>query len=119
MTTISFSMLVTDAQKDGVVSAINTLTPEYTVGFSRKVCADDPGVTWETPASHWYTNGSSIDASIVAEWQDAIAAAGVEDALHGVVIFTIQQPDPDFDYLNWATINLGSKGLRLVPDPDW
>lgn len=116
MTKIAFAMLVTDAQKDGVIAAIEALTPQYTVGFSRKVCADEPGVTWETEATHWYTNGASIDSDIVVQWQDVIDVAQPGDPLHGVVIFTVQNHD---DFVAWANVNLGSKGLRFVPDPDW
>ena len=106
--TTTVAILVTDAQRDAVASAINDLTPEYTIGFIRPVAALGPGTTWETPASHWYTNASSVPEEVITAWQEAAPS------LTGVVMFVAINAD---NPLEWAYSNLASQGLQFVPDP--
>jgi hypothetical protein len=106
--TITVAILVTDAAKDAVVAAVNALTPEYTIGFARKVCPIDPAPTWETPATHWYTNGESVPESVVATWQTALPE------MEGVVYWLAYNSS---NSLEWAYTNMASEGLMFVPDP--
>lgn len=104
------AMLVTDAQKTATETVINDLTPEYTIGFLRKVCALDPVPTWQTPHTHWYMNASAVPNDVLAKWQEAAPD------LDGVIMFTATNAD---NPLEWAYSNMGSQGLMFVPDnPD-
>lgn len=101
------AILVIDAEKTAVIAAVNALTPEYTIGFSRKVAVAG-ALTWETAPSHWYTNASAVPDDVLRAWQEAAPN------LDGVVMFTaINAANP----LEWAHSNLGSQGLAFVPDP--
>lgn len=113
MTIIAAALIVTAARKTAAQAAIADLTPDYTVGFSRQCCAIGPGVTWETPATHWYANGSAVDSAYVQAWQDAVDAAGPSDPLNGLIIFTAQNAANAYA---WALTNLESQGLQFVPD---
>lgn len=106
--TTTVAILVTDAAKDAVTNAVNELTPEYTIGFARACAAINPAMTWEEPATHWYTNASSVPDDVVAAWQDAAPS------LTSVVMFVaINAINP----LDWAYSNLASQGLQFIPDP--
>lgn len=114
MTQLTVALIVTDARKSAVEAAIAALTPDYTVGFLRPCCAlTEPAPTWETPPTHWYANATAVDAAIVSDWQDAVDAAGLGDALNGLVLFTAQNA---VDAVGWAQSNLASEGLRFAPD---
>ena len=102
------AMLVTDAQKLAVETAVNELTPEYTIGFIRKIAALDPAITWETPQTHWYLNAQSVPDIVVAAWQTFAATAT------GLILFIAVNAD---NPLEWAYSNLASQGLQFVPDP--
>lgn len=106
---ITVALLVTDAQKDSVTATVNDLTPEYTIGFIRKVAPIDPVPTPSTPATHWYTNGQSVPDAVVSAWQAAIPD------LEGLIMFTATNAD---NALGWAVSNLESQGLMFVPDPE-
>lgn len=104
------AMLVTDAQKTATETAVNDLTPEYTIGFLRKVCPIDPAPTWQTPHTHWYMNASAVPNDVLAKWQEAAPD------LDGVIMFTATNAD---NPLEWAYSNMASQGLMFVPDnPD-
>ena len=113
MTILAAALIVADAKKAGAIAAIADLTPEYTVGFQRACCAPGPGVTWETPATHWYSHGAQVDTIYVQAWQDAVEAAEPSDPLYGLIIFTAQNADNAYV---WALSNLESQGLQFVPD---
>lgn len=104
----TIAILVTDAEKDTVTTMLNELTPEYTVGFVRKVAA--LGATdWQTPASHWYTNAQNVPDEVVTAWQTAASTAA------GIIMFTAINADNAFQ---WAQSNLASQGLMFVPDQE-
>lgn len=105
--TTTVAILVTDAVKNAGALAVNDLTPEYTIGFIRPVAALGPGTTWETPATHWYTNASSVPDDVVSAWQEAVPS------LTGIVMFVAINAD---NPLEWAYSNLASQGLQFVPD---
>lgn len=105
--TATVAILVTDAQRDAVTLAVNDLTPEYTIGFIRKVAAINASITWEEPATHWYTNASSVPDDVVSAWQEAAPS------LTGVVMFVAINAD---NPLEWGYSNLASQGLQFVPD---
>lgn len=114
MTTLNVALIVTDARKAAVEAAIATLTPEYTVVFSRPCCAlSEPSPTWQTPATHWYANASAVAMEYAEAWQHAVGTAGPVDALHGLILFTAQNAENAY---GWALTNLGSQELRFVPD---
>lgn len=114
--TLTVAMLVTDANKAGVISAINALTPNYTINFLRGCCSSsEPNPTWQTPPTHWYNNASAVDIAIVGAWQAAVDDADPGDALYGLKIFTGQNIT---NALGWAGTNLASQGLMLVPDEE-
>lgn len=103
------AMLVTDAQKSATETALNTLTPEYTISFARKVAPIDPAPTWQTAPTHWYMNASAVPDDALAAWSAAAPT------LDGVVMFTAINAENE---LGWAYSNLGSQGLMFVPDPE-
>ncbi|GEM_PF-2269726 len=103
------AMLVTDAQKSNVETFINDLTPEYTIGFIRKVCPIDPEPTWETAHTHWYASNSVVPAEVLAAWQEAAPT------LEGFIMFTAINAD---NPLEWAYSNMASQGLMFLPDPE-
>jgi len=113
MPTLAAALIVSDAKKAAAVAAITALTPDYTVGFSRACCAPGPDVTWETPASHWYSHGAQADTVFIEAWQDAVAEAEPSDPLYGMIIFTAQNAS---NAVAWAQTNLESQGLQFVPD---
>jgi hypothetical protein len=100
-------MLVSDGQKGAVTSDINSLTPEYTVGFARGCAAIDPSMTWDEVPTHWYSNASSVPDETLAAWQ---AYAAETPALIMFVAFNADNP------FEWAISNLGSQGLQFIPD---
>lgn len=115
MSDLTVAMLVTDAKRASVISAINALTPAYTIGFIRQCCAADTvDPTWQTPATHWYNNSTAVDLGIVEAWQQAVANAEPPDPLYGLIIFTAQNAA---DAVGWAMSNLASQNLMFVPDP--
>lgn len=117
MAEITVALLVTDAKRQAVIDALEAITPIYTMGFIRPCCAIGPGLTWQTPPTHWYANMTAVETSIVQDWQDATAAATVpEDALHGFIIFTAQNA---VNAPVWAVSNLESQNLRFVPDEEF
>lgn len=103
------AMLVTDAQKSAVEAAVNSLTPEYTIGFFRKVAPTTPAPTWQTMHTHWYMNASAVPDEVLASWQ--AAAPG----LLGVIMFTATNAENPLD---WALSNMLSQGLMFVPDTE-
>lgn len=115
MTTLAVALLVTDAKKAGAITAIGDLTPNYTVGFSRACCAIGPGVTFETPPTHWYSHGAVVDTIYSQAWQEAVSEAEPSDPLYGLILFTAQNAS---DAVAWAQTNLESQGLRFVPDEE-
>lgn len=102
------AMLVTDAQKAAVEAAIAVATPEYTIGFIRKVVPISPAPTWETPASHWYMNAEPVDDEIVAAWLVLVPT------LNGLTMFTAINAE---NSLQWAYSNMASQGLMFQPAP--
>lgn len=103
------AMLVTDAKKSVTENLVNGLTPEYTIGFIRKVCPISPTPTPTTQHTHWYMNASAVSDEVLAAWQ------GLIPELEGVVAFIAINAD---NPLEWAYSNMASQGLRFVPDPD-
>lgn len=116
------------AKRTQIEAAIAILTPTFTVALTMPVCAIGPGVTWQTPATHYYTNGASIDQDIVAVWQAAALGAlppafelppeatmteqDILDALTGVPVWSGANVT---DAGAWAAANLTPEGLMLVP----
>lgn len=124
MTQIAIAMLASNEHKANIEAAIALVTPQYPIGLGRKCCADEPGVTPETPASHWYGNDPLVDAEMAMVWQDAINGTlppdveltpEQQEALSTAILFTVTNHD---DFTAWAADNLGSKNLRFVPDPE-
>lgn len=103
------AMLVTNAQKSATETFINSLTPEYTIGFIRKVAPISPSPTWQTTPTHWYMNASAVPADVLAAWQ-----AAAPD-LAGVVMFTATNADNPLD---WAHSNMASQGVMFVPEQE-
>lgn len=129
---VSVALVASDAARANVEAAIAHLTPSYTAALTVPVCAIVEGVTWQTPATHWYTNGASVDQDIASAWQAAATGTlpdGYElpfdatmteqdilDALAGVPIWTGANVT---DAMEWAVANLTAEGLMLVPaNPD-
>lgn len=103
------AMLVTDAEKAATETAINELTPEYTIGFIRRVVPILPTPTPATPHTHWYMNASAVSDEVLTAWQ------GLLPSLTGVVAFIAINAD---NPLEWAYSNMASQGLMFVPDPE-
>lgn len=104
--TITVALLVTDSVKDYLVEVVNAATPEYTIGFARKVCAISETATYLTPATHWYTNAEVVSPEVVAVWQDLIPT------IEGVIMFTAINAE---NTIEWGFSNLASQGLMFVP----
>lgn len=104
--TTTVALLATAAQKDAITGGINALTPDYTVGFARKVAAINPAMLWSQPATHWYANASGVPDEVLMAWQDYAASAV------GLVLFVAINAD---NPLGWAVTNLTSQGLQFVP----
>lgn len=132
MTTVSVQLVAPDDRKVGVEQAISYLTPSYTAALTIGVCAIAEGVTWQTPPTHWYTNGSSVDSGITDIWMAAatgmlpdgftlpedatMTAQDVLDAMAGIPIWTGVNIT---DFLAWADANLAGEGLIRIPsNPD-
>ena len=81
--TIGIVCLVTDAQKVNInlVFAARGMGPET---FSRKVCAVDPGATYETAPTHWLMSMANGDATELAILQ-AMTGGDLPDLPEGVV----------------------------------
>lgn len=132
MTTVSVQLVASDARRAGVEQAIAYLTPTYTAALTIGVCAIAEGVTWQTPATHWYTNGASVDSAITDIWMAAatgtlpdgftlpedatMTGQDVLDAMSGIPIWTGVNIT---DFLAWADANLAGEGLMRIPsNPD-
>lgn len=102
------AMLVTDAEKANVEAAIAVLTPEYTIGFIRKVVPITSTPTYETPQTHWYMNTEPVGDEIVAAW------LAVAPTMVGLTMFTATNA---INSLEWAYTNMASQGLMFQPDP--
>lgn len=116
MTTLAVAIIVSAAKRLAVMAAVAAATPDHTIAFYRPCCAiDEPNLTWETPPTHFYTNGTEIPADVVHAWQDAVSAADPADALHGLVIFTgLNGRDAEA----WAATNLNNENLQFIPDEE-
>lgn len=125
----SVAIVAPIARVPAVEAAIALLTPEYTAGLTVPVCAIQEGATWQTPATHYYTNGASVDQYIPVIWQAATVGTlpdgfeitdpeatmteqAILDALAGIPIWTGTNVT---DATAWATANLTAEGLMLVP----
>ena len=126
---VSVALVAPIARVPGVEEAIALLTPQYTAALTVPVCAIAEGVTWQTPATHYYTNGASVDQPIPAIWQAAALGTlpngftldpevsdmtnqDVIDAMDGIPIWTgANVTDP----VAWAEANLSPEGLMRVP----
>jgi hypothetical protein len=125
---IAVALVASDARRAAVEGAIALLTPSYTAALTIPVCAIGEGVTWQTPATHWYTNGASVDQDIASVWQAAalgtlpdgfsvdpeseMTAQDILDALDGIPIWTGANVT---DAVGWADANLAPEGLMRVP----
>lgn len=125
---VSVALVASDARRADVEAAIALLTPSYTAALTMPVCAIAEGVTWQTPATHWYTNGASVDQDIASAWQAAatgtlpdgflvdpeseMTAQDIIDALDGIPIWTGANVT---DATAWADANLIPEGLQRVP----
>lgn len=125
---ISVAIVAPIARVADVEAAIALLTPQYTAGLTVPVCAIQEGATWQTPATHYYTNGASVDQDVPVIWQAAavgtlpdgftvdpeasMTAQDILDALDGIPIWTGANVT---DATAWATANLTAEGLMLVP----
>jgi hypothetical protein len=126
---IAVALVASDARRAAVEEAIALLTPSYTAALTIPVCAIGEGVTWQTPATHWYTNGASVDQGIASVWQAAalgtlpngfeitdpeatMTAQDILDAMAGIPIWTGANVT---DATGWADANLEPEGLMRVP----
>lgn len=133
MTTyVSAALVASSERRAAVEAAIALLTPTFTVGLTVPVCAIGPGVTWETPASHYYTNAASVDLTIATVWLAAakgnlppdfelppeatMTVQDIIDALHGIPVWTGANVS---DAVEWADANLEPEGLMRVPPEEW
>lgn len=115
MTQLAVAMIVTDAKRVAASAALSAIAGGG-IGFLRACCAaSEPSPTWETPATHWYNNFTALDQALVVAWQDAVAEAGAEDDLFGLIIFTSINAQ---NAVAWAATNLASQGLMFVPDEE-
>lgn len=130
MTNIAVAIIVSDTKRADVIEAVSHLTPSYAMGFIRKCCAIDPGATWQTPPTHWYSNDAGMDSALSSVWQDAadgtlpygyalpngatMTEQEILDAMAGLILFTAINSN---DAIAWAMTNLTSEGLQFVPDP--
>ena len=135
---VSVALVASAARRAAVEGAIALLTPSYTAALTVPVCAIAEGVTWQTPATHYYTNGASVEQGIPVIWQAAAGNNGnpgvlpdgfeitdpeatmdeqdILDALAGIPIWTSVNVA---DAQKWAAANLEPEGLMLVPsNPD-
>lgn len=103
----TIAMIVSDANKISVQTAVNALTPEYTIEFVRKCAPLDPEMNWDQAPSHWYMSASAVPDEALTEWQAAAPSLDV------VLFIAINAINP----LDWAYSNLASQGLQFVPDP--
>lgn len=132
MTTVAVALVAPDASRAGVETAIAHLSPSYTVSLAVPVCAIAGNVTWQTPATHWYANGASVDQDIASAWQAAATGSlpqgyqlppdatmteqDILDAMSGIPVWTGANVT---DATAWAAANLGPEGLMQVPsNPD-
>lgn len=127
--------IVTDAQKDAInrVFAARGLGPET---FTRKVCAIDPGATWETAPTHWLmsmANGDETELAVLMAmtsgdlpdlpdgtvWgeEGVISAADAMAATDGAV-FHVYAAGGDIEPVDHCAAVLASEGLQYVPDPE-
>jgi hypothetical protein len=101
--------------------------------FTRKLCAIDEGVTWETTPTHYLMADSSSSESDVAAWQamangdlpqiegvwgedDVIDAASAMEATSAANL-QVYSASGDVIPTEHAAGILGSRNLMLVPDP--
>lgn len=120
----------------GVVADGNAVLEAWGKGpnaFVRKVCADEPGVTSATPATHYLLNDSSATENDIAVFQamadrvlpplasgawgeDGLISAA--DALDAVSADSLQaySYSGDADPAEHMNGILAGRGLRLVPD---
>jgi hypothetical protein len=105
--TQTVAMLVTAETKTQVENDINALTPEYTIGFLRKVAATDPNMLPDQTPTYWYLNGQSVPDDTAGKW------AAYAETAPGLMMFSaVNAVNP----LGWAITNLASQGLQFVPD---
>lgn len=125
---VSVALVAPDARRADVEIAIALLTPSYTAALTVPVCAIAEGVTWQTPATHWYTNGASVDQDVASVWQAAATGTlpdgftvdpeaqmteqGILDALDGIPVWTGANVT---DATAWADANLTPEGLMRRP----
>lgn len=102
--------------------------------FTRKLCADEPGVTSETPATHYLMADSSSEESDVHAWQamangdlpaisgiwgedGVIDAASAQAAVSGtnLQVYSASGDVTPVDHMNGI---LASRGLMLVPEAE-
>jgi len=129
---VSVALVASDARRADVETAIAHLTPAYTAALTVPVCAIAENVTWQTPATHWYTNGASVDQDIASTWQAAATGTlpqgyqlpfdatmteqDILDAMSGIPVWTGANVT---DATAWAAANLEPEGLMQVPsNPD-
>lgn len=131
---LPFVALVTDAHKVNLNLTLAAVGwgPE---SFSRKVCAIDPGATFETAATHWLTSHAGASDTDVAMLQamtngdlpilpegvvwgedGVISAAGAMAASDGTV-FQVYSAAGDVEPVDHVAAVLASRGLQYVPEP--
>lgn len=103
--------------------------------FTRKLCAINPGATWETPPTHWLmsnaagnaeelavlmamTGGDLPEPSPGAVWgvEGVISAADAMAASNGSV-FHVYSAAGEIEPVDHVAAVLASEGLQYVPDP--
>jgi hypothetical protein len=126
--------IVAAAQKINLnlVFAARGMGPET---FTRKVCAINPGATWETAPTHWLmslaggdaaeltvlqamTQGDLPDLPMGVVWgeDDVISAADAMACSDGAV-FHVYSAAGDIEPVDHVTAVLASEGLQYVPEP--
>lgn len=132
--TLGIVCLVTDAYKINInlVFAARGMGPET---FTRKVCAIDPGATYETAPTHWLmsnaagnqaeldiltamTNGDLPPLPEGTVWgvDGVISAADAMAATDGSV-FQVYSCAGDVEPVDHVAAVLASRSLQYVPDP--
>lgn len=132
--TIGIVCIVTDAKKNDInlVFAARGMGPGT---FTRKLCAVDPGATYETPPSHWLMSNAAGDGAELTVLQamtqgdlpplppgsvwgedGVISAADAMAACDGAVM-QVYSCAGDVEPVDHVAAVLASRGLQFVPDP--
>ena len=131
---LPFVALVTDAHKVNLNLTLAAVGwgPE---SFSRKVCAIDPGATFETAPTHWLTSHAGASTTDVAMLQamtngdlpqpangavwgvDGVISAADAMAASDNTVFQVYSAADDVKPVDHVNTVLTNRGLQYVPEP--